>query len=164
MLFLFLNLLLSSLIIFLNHPISLGFLILLQTISTCNFIGLISMNFWFSYILILIMIGGLLILFIYMTSIASNEKFNFKIINSIIFILILMSLILTNKIFNIEFLNTNLLTSNIMEKKNFFFITSKFYNFPFINLIIITIIYLLISMIAVIKITFNKKTPLRQLF
>nr|AXS66198.1 NADH dehydrogenase subunit 6 [Cucujoidea sp. 1 KM-2017] len=164
MLFLFLSMFLALLIIFLNHPISMGLLILTQTILLCNFMGFFSLNFWFSYILILIMIGGLLILFIYMTSIASNEIFNINLKNLFLMPLFLMLSFFLFKSLNLENFNSNLLSFMMWEKKFFYFSMSKFYNYPFFNLIILTIIYLLISMIAVIKITSNKKSPLRQLY
>nr|AXS65357.1 NADH dehydrogenase subunit 6 [Cucujoidea sp. 7 KM-2017] len=161
--FIMINLILSTFIIFLKHPISLGLLILTQTISTCSLMGFLSLNFWFSYILILIMIGGLLILFIYMTSIASNEKFNFNLIILSFMTFSVFLLYYFFKFLNLEHFNMNIMNLNFNEKKNLYFSMSKFYNFPFMNMLIITIIYLLISMIAVIKISSNKNNSLRQM-
>lgn len=39
--------------------------------------GLMGGSYWFSYILVLVFLGGVLVLFLYMTSLASNEKFEF---------------------------------------------------------------------------------------
>nr|QHD19800.1 NADH dehydrogenase subunit 6 [Afissula sp. XL-2019] len=157
----------SCLIIFLNHPLSLGFMILIQSFLTCFILGSLTLNFWYSYILILIMVGGLLILFIYMTSIASNEKFKF---NSLLFVtssLIIFSTMALSV--NTPFLMNDLffkneLILNLNNNYNFYYSMSKFYNFPSLKIMILTIFYLLITMIASVKICKTNKGPLRQMF
>nr|QHD19762.1 NADH dehydrogenase subunit 6 [Chilocorus bipustulatus] len=157
---------LSSMLIFMKHPLSLGITILIQTFLICLNMGFMSMNFWFSYILILVMIGGLLILFIYMTSIASNEKFYFNlklIIFSLLMIILLTMFIKYNFKFD-ELMNKNFLTNQINMSQNFYYSMSKFYNLPSIKILIIIILYLLITLIAVVKICSTKNGPLRQMF
>nr|AXS66316.1 NADH dehydrogenase subunit 6 [Cucujoidea sp. 10 KM-2017] len=161
MFFFSLNLILTFSILFMNHPISLGFIILLYTISSCCFMGMFSFNFWFSYILIIIMIGGLLILFIYMTSLASNEKFN---LNWKFLVIIPLIIMISWLMKNFDYLDSLSLSFNMIENKNFFLSMSKYYNLPNLKLLMLMIIYLLISMIAVIKISMNNKGPLRQNF
>nr|YP_009738177.1 NADH dehydrogenase subunit 6 [Hippodamia variegata]QIB71482.1 NADH dehydrogenase subunit 6 [Hippodamia variegata] len=157
----------ATLMVILKHPLSLGTNILIHTIFTCLVMGLLSMNFWFSYILILIMIGGLLVLFIYMTSVASNEKFKFN--KSIFMMLIFFSMIIFTKLilesnlyeFNLIF--NNELIQSIEETKIFNLNLSKFINYPNSNIFIMIMFYLLISMIAVVKISKSNFGPLRQL-
>nr|APX40210.1 NADH dehydrogenase subunit 6 [Psylliodes laevicollis] len=152
--------------IFLNHPLSCGLILLIQTILTALMSGLMNYNFWYSYILFLIMVGGMLILFIYMTSIASNEKFKmskslilimiFSI--SIIMMLMMIDLFYLNYFMNIQdtkIMNMNF--SNMMSLK-------KYFNYPNFYLMITMIIYLFITLIAVVKITNNSYGPLRQKF
>lgn len=69
--------LLGSAVIFLsaNHPVSLGLILILHTLLIRIVTGLTGGRFWFSYILFLVFLGGVLVLFIYITSLASNEKF-----------------------------------------------------------------------------------------
>nr|YP_010471349.1 NADH dehydrogenase subunit 6 [Illeis koebelei]UVF63307.1 NADH dehydrogenase subunit 6 [Illeis koebelei] len=156
----------SSMMMFLKHPLSLGLIILIHTILTCLVMGWMSINYWFSYILILIMIGGLLVLFIYMTSIASNEKFKFnKILMIIMMSMMILMFFLNSKMsmFSEIFYLNNELMNNMLENKNFKFNMTKFLNFPNSNLFIIIIFYLLIAMIAVVKITKLNYGPLRQL-
>nr|YP_009002409.1 NADH dehydrogenase subunit 6 [Henosepilachna pusillanima]AHH30004.1 NADH dehydrogenase subunit 6 [Henosepilachna pusillanima] len=146
-----------------KHPLSLGLIILMQTIMISMLIGMMY-NFWYSYILFLILIGGLLILFIYMTSIASNEKFktNFYLILSFSLIIFstMMNLIKTN--FNINnYLYKNMLTNQNTSTN--FLTLSKFMIFPQNKIFLITILYLLISMIAAIKICKFNYGPLRQM-
>nr|YP_009643451.1 NADH dehydrogenase subunit 6 [Melamphaus faber]APO08881.1 NADH dehydrogenase subunit 6 [Melamphaus faber] len=59
-----------------KHPISVGLLIIMQTINISLMLGMLSGTFLFSYVIIITMLSGVLVLFIYMASIASNEKFN----------------------------------------------------------------------------------------
>nr|ALO76603.1 NADH deshydrogenase subunit 6 [Coccidula rufa] len=164
MLLLFIN---ATFMVFLNHPITLGSLVLMQTIFSCLYIGSMNLNFWYSYVLLLVMIGGLLILFIYMTSVASNEKFKFN--NKLMLIFIIMSILsillyMTWNPATLDYFNSNNLTQNFSFILNFNNSMSKFYNFPMTNLMIITMIYLLIAMIAVVKICKTNSGPLRQMF
>nr|ANJ70334.1 NADH dehydrogenase subunit 6 [Atrecus affinis] len=158
------SMMMSSLFIFMNHPLSMGLILLIQVLNVALITGLLSMNFWFSYILFLIMVGGMLVLFIYMTSIASNEKFNYSnkmmIMMMIIMIFMIMMKIFDNMFINMMNLNIeNLLNKNIQEN-----IFNKFFNYPSNILLFMMIIYLFITLIAVVKITNINLGPLRQKF
>nr|YP_009350933.1 NADH dehydrogenase subunit 6 [Furculitermes soyeri]AQP28141.1 NADH dehydrogenase subunit 6 [Furculitermes soyeri] len=59
-----------------KHPLAMGLMLLMQTTMVCLISGTMYSSFWFSYILFMIMIGGMLVLFMYMTSLASNEMFS----------------------------------------------------------------------------------------
>nr|ALO76370.1 NADH deshydrogenase subunit 6 [Discolomatinae sp. GENSP01] len=144
-------------ILFLTHPISLGFMLFMQIILISMSINLFTENFWFSYILMLIMIGGLLIMFLYMTSIASNEKFkkNYK-------FLYLMLIIFLNV--NYEFYNKNMNLTSLNFNYKFEYSLNKFYFFPNNLILFLIFIYLLITMIACVKICKINKGPLRQMF
>nr|WIL79962.1 NADH dehydrogenase subunit 6 [Tenerus hilleri] len=155
---------LSLMIIFLSHPLSLGLILLIQTILTALMVGIINYNFWFSYILFLIMIGGMLILFIYMTSIASNEKFTISkfliILSYFISSMISTTLILDSFFFNLSMINIE--TQMMNFNMNYKFSMNKIFNFPNFSLIYISLIYLLITLIAVVKISNFNMGPLRQ--
>nr|UNA68704.1 NADH dehydrogenase subunit 6 [Leptocorisa acuta] len=60
----------------LKHPLTMGIAIIAQTIIISMTTGMMMGSFWFSYILMITMLSGMLVLFMYMASIASNEKFN----------------------------------------------------------------------------------------
>nr|APX40730.1 NADH dehydrogenase subunit 6 [Longitarsus rutilus] len=149
-----------------KHPLSCGMILFIQTIMTALFTGMISLNFWYSYILFLIMIGGLLILFIYMTSIASNEKF--KINNMYMYMYMLFMLIL-GLMFFIDPFYTDLYT-NIIDMKNSLltlknqYSMMKYFNYPNYFIMIMMIIYLFITLINIVKITKFNYGPLRQKF
>nr|YP_009860231.1 NADH dehydrogenase subunit 6 [Neoplocaederus obesus]QKW88548.1 NADH dehydrogenase subunit 6 [Neoplocaederus obesus] len=156
----------STLFMFLSHPLSFGLILLLQTISVSLITGMMNYNYWFSYILFLVMVGGMLILFIYMTSVASNEKFKFSfkiLVVSLIFAIFSISLTLIDLFFSNYFLSTFDLTSQSIYSKNELSMT-KFLNWPSSSVLALMITYLLITLIMVVKITNVQYGPLRQKF
>nr|YP_002265546.1 NADH dehydrogenase subunit 6 [Chaetosoma scaritides]ACF35105.1 NADH dehydrogenase subunit 6 [Chaetosoma scaritides] len=157
---LIISLFLSTFSLFLFHPMSLGLILLLQTIMMSIISGMMN-SFWFSYILFLIMIGGMLILFIYMTSIASNEKFKYS--NKLTIMFMTMNLMLISSIILDNYF-INMLNSEMINfiKINSSFTMNKFINLPSSIIFYLLIIYLLITMIAVVKICLTNKGPLRQ--
>nr|QJT43387.1 NADH dehydrogenase subunit 6 [Dorysthenes granulosus] len=156
---------LSVTFMFLNHPLSFGLILLLQTILISLTTSMMNYNSWFSYILFLIMVGGMLVLFIYMTSIASNEKFKFS---SKLFIMItitlsmtlLMFMLLDELLLNSMFKSYDLINQT-MKPDNSKSMT-KFFNMPLSSNLYLIIIYLLITLIMVVKITNIQYGPLRQ--
>lgn len=152
----YLILLISFIFILFCHPITIGITLLIQTVIVRIITLLLFSNSWFSYIIFLILIGGLLILFIYITRIASNEKFkfNFNLIY-ILFLYLIFFLILNNK------LNFYIKTELMFQ---FNICLTKFIQ-PIRNLILLfLIIYLFIILIASVKISVSSGGPLRQIF
>nr|YP_009906696.1 NADH dehydrogenase subunit 6 [Elaeidobius kamerunicus]QLI52339.1 NADH dehydrogenase subunit 6 [Elaeidobius kamerunicus] len=158
------NWMMSMIFMFLNHPLSLGCVLLMQTIIISLSSGMFYYNFWFSYILFLIMVGGMLVMFIYMTSIASNEKFKIpkKMLLFIMSTLLLCSiLIITMDNFYSSSIYMNLMMMN--QSMEFYNITlNKFFNQPNMQMMIILMIYLLITLIATVKIAGKNLGTLRQ--
>nr|AEP27530.1 NADH dehydrogenase subunit 6 [Larinus turbinatus] len=153
----------SMMFMFLNHPLSLGCILLIQTILISLSSGFIYYNFWFSYILFLIMIGGMLVMFIYMTSIASNEKF--KLPKKMMIFCMFMSTTLTLIIlFSDNFFNSMLMNIyNLNQSMQFYnFTFNKFFNVPNMQMMIFLMIYLLITLIATVKIVGKNFGTLRQ--
>nr|YP_010852844.1 NADH dehydrogenase subunit 6 [Athyma daraxa]WGL40263.1 NADH dehydrogenase subunit 6 [Athyma daraxa] len=168
----FLSLLLISISIFLyfiNHPLSMGLLILIQTLIMCLISGMLINTYWFSYILFLVFLGGLLVLFIYVSSVASNELFKIHLLSkfSIIYILFIMmlSIMFKNNLtwmnfsFNDEMIN--LFNSMLFFNNEYNFSLIKLYNNQNYFLMLMLIIYLFITLIAIVKITNIFFGPLR---
>lgn len=148
-----------------THPLSIGLILLIQTILVSLLCGIIYYTYWFSYILFLVIIGGILILFIYITSLASNELFNLNVNNFIItlfifFLLITISYFYDNFLFLIKNFETNSI-NNLINNENAYNLI-KLYNNPTINITLIVINYLLLTLIIVVKITDISYGPLRQ--
>nr|UHJ18733.1 NADH dehydrogenase subunit 6 [Pericoma sp. ZHK-2021] len=165
----YLTLMTSIFFMMLKHPLAMGIMLVVQTLLVAIIIGMISKTFWFSYILFLTFLGGMLILFIYITSLASNEIFFFSMkmfffmifISSIMFffILILDKNMIYYYLENLEMKTFNNLFSYMNEN---FITLNKLYNFP-INLITIMLInYLFLTLIIIVKITNINKGPLRS--
>nr|ASY98558.1 NADH dehydrogenase subunit 6 [Parymenopus davisoni] len=155
---------LSIMFLFLNHPLSMGLILFLQAICMCLVSGYMSLSFWFSYVLLLIYLGGMLVLFMYVTSLASNEMFFYSnkiLLTMISFPIILMSIYYFNMNYSMNLYENleNSLTLNLLPN-NFLL---KMYNQP-INMIMILIAsYLFLTLIAVVKIINIFKGPLRQM-
>nr|QNV11653.1 NADH dehydrogenase subunit 6 [Coenosia mollicula] len=159
-------------LIFMNmkHPLAMGLTLLIQTTLVCLLSGMMTKTFWFSYILFLVFLGGMLVLFIYVTSLASNEMFSFSIklisMTSIIFMLNMIILFFIDK--NILLMYSNYETLSITNMNSFMMENSlsinKLYNYPNNLMTILLMNYLLITLIAIVKITKMHKGPLRPSF
>nr|QTC08224.1 NADH dehydrogenase subunit 6 [Chauliodes pectinicornis] len=161
-----LNFIMSWNFTLMNHPLAMGLILLIQTILISMLTGLMLQTFWFSYILFLIMLGGMLVLFIYMTSLASNELFTFSMksvfMNFVLLLTIFLSLLFIYQYMNLMNSDMSFLTSFIFNKENNIELT-KLYNFPTMYLTLMLINYLFLTLIIVVKITNINQGPLRQL-
>nr|UPX88366.1 NADH dehydrogenase subunit 6 [Leptogaster cylindrica] len=150
------------------HPLALGLMLLCQTLIISLMSGVIAKTFWFSYILFLIFLGGMLVLFIYVTSLASNEMFSFsmKLMITCMILFMVMSIFMAtdNFLFNFEMNNE---IKPIDNSLSYFSENSinlmKLYNFPTNLITILLMNYLLITLIAVVKITNIFYGPLRKI-
>nr|ALO76433.1 NADH deshydrogenase subunit 6 [Laccoptera ruginosa] len=158
------NLTLSFMFFMFKHPISLMMIILLQTFSTCMLCGMMINLWWFSYMLFMVMIGGILVLFMYMTNVASNEKFESKKIKNLLMKMtlctaIILYLLKDNFYFYTQTHNWINLNKNCME-----IIIMKYYNYPSNMIMFLMMIFLLLTMIMTVKVTDTKSGALRQKF
>lgn len=130
--------------------------ILIQRINLSMIIWINNKTAWFSFLLFLIFLGGLIVLFIYITRLASNEKFqpNWQehLFSSAPLLIIVIFIVTINpSILNksIKIINTSTLI-----QLNF--------SFSLIIPIRLVIIYLLITLIVVVKISSKIQGPLRS--
>nr|QRW36238.1 NADH dehydrogenase subunit 6 [Deronectes angusi] len=166
------NLSMTFMFMFINHPMSMGMILMIQTILISMITGFFSLSMWFSFILFLIMIGGMLILFMYMTSIASNEKFSFSLNMFILFLIFFfitffLLLNLDMSMINLLFKTTNsmeMINKMISFKNENMYSLNSLYNKPLYMITIMLINYLLLTLIATVKITKFNYGPLRQKF
>nr|UHM24938.1 NADH dehydrogenase subunit 6 [Layahima wuzhishana] len=163
------NMIMSLNFIQIKHPLAMGLTLLIQTIIISLACGMFTHSYWFAYILFLVMLGGMLVLFIYMTSLASNELFSFSMKNFfvsfimfmvffIIFMLIDSTMLMTNNLEMIKMTpEMNMFTENELN-------LIKLYNNPTMNITIMMINYLLLTLIVVVKIVNINYGPLRQTY
>nr|YP_010305101.1 NADH dehydrogenase subunit 6 [Spodoptera depravata]ULR86994.1 NADH dehydrogenase subunit 6 [Spodoptera depravata] len=160
----------SMFMLFINNPMSMGLLILMQTLLVCILSGMMIKTYWFSYILFLTFLGGLLVLFIYVSSIASNQlfnmKFNYKKMLILLTIMIMMMILMNNN--NMTWLNLSINSDMDMFNNMIFFFNnenkinlSKLYNNQTFLIMMMLVIYLFITLIAIVKITNIFYGPLR---
>nr|YP_009694098.1 NADH dehydrogenase subunit 6 [Protonemura orbiculata]QEI04366.1 NADH dehydrogenase subunit 6 [Protonemura orbiculata] len=152
-----------------THPLAMGLMLLVQTVLISVLTGLMTQSFWFSYVLFLVFLGGLLVLFIYVTSLASNEMFSLSmttlipfLIGSFFLVLVIMisdSSFLTSSTMNCEGLT--LLNSPLYQEESTSSL-SKLYNGPTSLITLTLVLYLFLTLIAVVKITKINQGPLRQ--
>nr|QHD46558.1 NADH dehydrogenase subunit 6 [Geron pallipilosus] len=170
--FILMSLMMIVSIMFMNmkHPLAMGLTLLIQTIIMTLISGLINKTYWFSYILFLVFVGGMLVLFIYVTSLASNEMFampskNLLIIcTTITFTFIMMLLIDQGMIFSfIENNEMKSITYNQSYNLENQLDLNKLYSNPTNLITTMLILYLLISLIAIVKITNLFYGPLRPM-
>nr|APX40106.1 NADH dehydrogenase subunit 6 [Lachnaia gallaeca] len=148
-----------------KHPLTSGLILLIQTILIAMISGTMNLDFWFSYIVFLIMIGGMLVLFIYMTSIASNEKFKFSL--PMITLISLGAIISVSTLFidsTLNLISLQILEVSLDKAKTSIFVLNKYLNYPHSMMYTLMVMYLLITLIAVVKITIKTKGTLRQKF
>nr|AKM70287.1 NADH dehydrogenase subunit 6 [Cethosia biblis] len=158
---------------FTNHPLAMGILILIQTLLIRMLSGMMTNTYWFSYILFLTFLGGLLVLFIYVSSIASNEMFKIYFFNKFfffffVFFVLSLSFFMKNNLFFMNFFFNDEMKSFFNSMFLFFnnefnFNLSKLYNEQTYFLMIMLFIYLFITLIAVVKITNLFFGPLRSI-
>nr|UFK32262.1 NADH dehydrogenase subunit 6 [Eurhadina dongwolensis] len=145
----------SSFILIMNHPMSMGLMLMIQTITIIILMNKILSSSWFAMITFLMMIGGLLIMFMYMSSIASNEKFKLKF--NIMFLLIILIMIQDEMMLETQINEMQ----DMIETKNMNLSLSKIYNEKSMMLTVMLVLYLLLTMISVTKMVKHHKGPLR---
>nr|ASM82732.1 NADH dehydrogenase subunit 6 [Eosembia sp. FS-2017] len=158
-----LSILMSMTFLYFTHPLMLTIIILSQTLNSCMILGKILKNFWIPYMIIIIMLGGLMIMFVYMCSTSPNQimmkaliqiKFKSKLL--MIFMLTVISIKLLMKKLKIMPLNySNTIDSEI----NMFNILM---NFPNHKLFPIMMMILLFLMFISMKISASSESPLRS--
>nr|YP_010534088.1 NADH dehydrogenase subunit 6 [Amblyomma sparsum]UXX50183.1 NADH dehydrogenase subunit 6 [Amblyomma nuttalli] len=126
---LFFSILLTSM----SHPVTMLISVILLTLFiSMNFYNC-SCNAFFPLILILLILGGMLVIFMYMVSLCPNKKINFNMKNFFI------TLVMIFMNFSIIFMPVN--KQELM----------KIYYMPFINMLLLMMIYIIISLLVVMK-------------
>nr|YP_010594873.1 NADH dehydrogenase subunit 6 [Anastatus dexingensis]WAJ57471.1 NADH dehydrogenase subunit 6 [Anastatus dexingensis] len=155
------------------HPMNNGMILLFLTIFSSMWMNLFFNNHWMSFIIFLIMIGGLMILFLYFTSFISNMNSLIKwknLSNFFIKILLLMTTLFmiiqfknewtwTNSFNEINSINKLMININFENniQMNFLFMINKNFN------TILLMIFLIICLTLIVKICINKKLSLRKI-
>nr|YP_010011935.1 NADH dehydrogenase subunit 6 [Euconocephalus nasutus]QOI12348.1 NADH dehydrogenase subunit 6 [Euconocephalus nasutus] len=165
---LMMNLFNSMIFTQINHPLAMTLMIILQTLFVCLFTGLSTSSFWFSYVLFLVFLGGMLVLFIYITSLASNEMFSLPTKSLLIAAMLITLSLLTSSILDHSFqfnLSNDMMTSAasmLSMQTDSTYLLIKLYNNPTNSITLMLVGYLLLTLIVIVKITNIFYGPLRQ--
>nr|YP_010688325.1 NADH dehydrogenase subunit 6 [Cheiloneurus elegans]WBR65753.1 NADH dehydrogenase subunit 6 [Cheiloneurus elegans] len=152
------------------HPLILGSILMLMNMLTSINISMYMYNNWWSYITFLVMVGGMMILFLYFTSFINNMIISMKIIffknlifKSLIFLIFMIIMFMNYKKFLIwsSSINLNEINMNLYNKNLSKFIIMYTYNLNY-NMII-CLIYLLISLFLIVKMIISNKYSLRKM-
>lgn len=148
-----------------THPIYLLILIMIYRGIICFTISAWSNNFIYSIILFLIIIRGILIIFLYFSSLISNDQTKFSVNISLMlrFFFNVSILFYIIKYFNYPIYNFNEIFLSLQLNNNIFNNIICIFSHPYRNITIICILYLLMTLFTIIKICSIKTSTLRKL-
>lgn len=127
-------------------------------------------SFWFSYVLFLVFLGGILVLFLYVTSLASNEIFSISfstlVVVGVVIIRGLMISYVRDLILEWSYFSSdqNILCSGINIIGEESAIVSKIYLPPTIFLTLLLVVYLFLTLVVVVFLTDSPQGPLRLMY
>nr|YP_010577114.1 NADH dehydrogenase subunit 6 [Megabalanus coccopoma]YP_087067.1 NADH dehydrogenase subunit 6 [Megabalanus volcano]UZN92560.1 NADH dehydrogenase subunit 6 [Megabalanus coccopoma]BAD44769.1 NADH dehydrogenase subunit 6 [Megabalanus volcano] len=148
---------LNLIFLFMFHPLAMIFVLILQTMLISLLMYTITQFPWFSYTLILVFLGGMLILFTYMSNIASNEMFkpNMKMLFPLMTAPII-SLLLSRPKQNMA-VESKTLSSDHFSNLTIF----KPFSFSVMPITILMACYIILTLLTVVKISKMSQGPLR---
>lgn len=150
--------LLNLIFIFIFHPLAIIIILVLQSIIVSTALFRVSHFPWFSYTLILVFLGGILILFTYIANVASNEKFK---VNVKVLALSLATISLTlpmNFFLNLKMPQE---AKNFGQEQFVGLVVLKPYDYTILPLIILMAGIILLTLLGVVKVSKINSGPLR---
>ena len=138
----------------LSHPLAMGLNLLLSTLLISVIIGVGGLRFWVSYTLMLILSGGLLVLFVYVSLLASNESFQNRWARGVLIVFRIGLLLAFG--FKSDFGAAGFVDVS------FEWLLKRLYNAELYRLTLFIIFYLLITLLVVVFNTKKNSYPLRR--
>nr|UGN61612.1 NADH dehydrogenase subunit 6 [Janus megamaculatus] len=154
------------------HPVTMMFYLMLFSSTVCLKMSLIYKNSWFSYMLFLSMVGGMLVMFLYFVSTTPNEPNSISkkemnhmltmMISTLMVMLMIMYFFDSFTMISVEN-NFNMnLTMNIMPWSNYInFNSFQMYSLNYKTTLLV-MIYLLFTLYSLLKMCMKYYGPLRQ--
>nr|YP_001798477.1 NADH dehydrogenase subunit 6 [Cryptopygus antarcticus]ABS57575.1 NADH dehydrogenase subunit 6 [Cryptopygus antarcticus] len=147
----------SMMIMSSSHPVAIMAYILMQTIIVCLMAWMFLKTSWFSFILFLVFLGGLMVLFIYITSLASNEMIKLNLNNMLLTLFTTVGVVMIM----MSYLNHQMeLKMDLLNQTKTFF---NMYSFESLTMTGLAMIYLLLTLIVVVKISNKFNAPIKNL-
>nr|YP_010251086.1 NADH dehydrogenase subunit 6 [Chouioia cunea]QTW90620.1 NADH dehydrogenase subunit 6 [Chouioia cunea] len=151
------------------HPVMMGVLLLILMILCSLNIELYNSMNWMSYLMFLIFIGGLMIIFMYFISFINNMKMSIKwnfikmLIIKLFTMMMMMMFILYYLNINLPWYNNSMEMMQYINQLNMKFYSMYMYMYNKNYSMILSMIYLLVTLIFIVKICINKKLSLRKI-
>nr|AXI98737.1 NADH dehydrogenase subunit 6 [Pseudoniphargus sp. 1-Basque] len=144
-----------------KSPLLLSITIILQTILISIIMTTFALSSWFSFMLLMVYLTGMMVIFIYVSSLASNDLFTMNKSQFIVLLILTTPVLLVMFKSSLPFLTTtnsmpmDYVSSSAMK-------TIKMYSKPLYLMTVFLIIYILLAMIMVVKNTSFSSGPLRS--
>nr|YP_009231978.1 NADH dehydrogenase subunit 6 [Bolma rugosa]AMA07326.1 NADH dehydrogenase subunit 6 [Bolma rugosa] len=144
------------------QPLSLGLCIMMFSVLICVLLGVVMAS-WYSYILFLVYVGGLLVMFAYVSALAPNNFFSsLKSVVSFLVVFITVSFMLFFLyIPDFSFLSWE---NDLTSYKSSFSSGKGVINPSSASVVIFLGTVLLINLLAVVKVCYYQQGPLRSHF
>nr|AHA85000.1 NADH dehydrogenase subunit 6 [Lunella aff. cinerea STW-2013] len=144
------------------QPLSLGLCIMIFSAVASIFLGM-AMSSWYSYVLFLVYVGGLLVMFAYVSALAPNNFFS-SLKSVVLFLLVFILIFLM-----LSFLYTPdpkflIWVDQLSLSKKSFSSGEMIINPSESSVVIFLGIILLINLLAVVKVCYYQQGPLRSHF
>nr|QQQ88929.1 NADH dehydrogenase subunit 6 [Hyalella franciscae] len=141
----------------LSTPLSLGALVVVFSFFVSMSMFLLCPSPWFSFLLFMLFLSGMMIIFIYVSSLASNELHFYSPYFFILGLFWVSPIFLKNEMNKLMFMNE----LSVASMDNYF-IMHKMYSFSVCLFTMVMIVYLLITLIVVVKNSTMVEAPLRS--
>nr|AXA45294.1 NADH dehydrogenase subunit 6 [Splendrillia sp. 2 MNHN IM 2013-9750] len=142
-----------------NQPLSLGLMIMMSTLWMCV-VSAITLSSWYSYILFLIYVGGLLVMFAYVAALSPNVLFG-KGTPALFFVIMMVLFMVVMYFFPITDSSS---TSDIYAYNTLKFLkmySTEMVSPQMISILVGLAVILLINLIVVVKICYYQRAALR---
>nr|QQQ88890.1 NADH dehydrogenase subunit 6 [Hyalella tiwanaku] len=139
-----------------SSPLGLGIIVIMFSLFISVSMSLVCVTSWFSLLLFMLFLSGMMIVFIYVCSLASNE-IHFYSFSVIYLMLSFMALITLSPAIN----SLMTISSDLFSKTDSCALMYKVYSFSVYLFTLALIIYLLVTLIVVVKICTVSEGPVR---
>nr|YP_010381759.1 NADH dehydrogenase subunit 6 [Entemnotrochus adansonianus]UDL72138.1 NADH dehydrogenase subunit 6 [Entemnotrochus adansonianus] len=141
------------------QPLSLGLCVMLMSLFSCVLIAF-CMSSWFGYVLFLIYVGGLLVMFAYVSALAPNSFFS-GMKSFILFVVVFSVLVLMGGMTYFKISGFGVWVDFFSIDKGYLEAGGALVNPASISLMVALGIILLINLLAVVKICYYQQGALR---
>nr|YP_009743660.1 NADH dehydrogenase subunit 6 [Euspira pila]QIE11964.1 NADH dehydrogenase subunit 6 [Euspira pila] len=141
------------------QPLSLGLSIMLSTLLMCMLTATLISS-WYSYILFLIYVGGLLVMFAYVSALSPNVLFSGA---GALLLFLVLSFLLSISLYFYMFSDTSIISYSYLypQMKSLKIYGTQLVSSHAASILIGLGVVLLINLVVVVKICFYQQAPLR---